>query len=234
MFIPYWLEKLTIKAYKTKNRKDIDDDLLGTFKAMFNPESYNIKLTNCYQEQQGVNIAGQGPNYSRTISNNLSIKLLLDSTGVGNIGLVSTVKNIINLNHGVNPMIKRFLNLTYYSNDGTHQPSYLTIKWGDFVFNCRLVSVDIKYTLFNKSGNPLRAELDTEFKGTILEPAHFKLNSPDLTHVRVVHGNDTLPLMTQSIYKDSSYYIKVASANKLNSLRRPKVGKTLRFPPIKE
>ena len=118
-----------------------------------------------------------------------------------------------------------------------HEPHYLIVHWSHLYFKCRLKSVNIKYTLFNRSGEPIRAELDTHFVRDLDEAERIRLekkSSPDLTHVRVVKAGDTLPLMAQEIYGDASYYIQVARINHLNTVRALKAGTSLRFPPIKK
>ena len=50
--------------------------------------------------------------------------------------------------------------------------------------------------------------------------------------LQVVDG-DTLPLLCNKIYKDSSYYIQVAKFNGLNKFRNLKPGTKLKFPPLR-
>ena len=58
-------------------------------------------------------------------------------------------------------------------------------------------------------------------------------NSPDLTHVRTFKMNDTLALMSESIYQNNTFYIDVAKNNKLLSFRKLSTGQKIKFPPIK-
>ncbi len=59
---------------------------------------------------------------------------------------------------------RSFLNLCFYMDGQIHEPVYLKIQCTALNnFDCRLKSVDTKYTLFDNSGNPLRAELSTVF-----------------------------------------------------------------------
>jgi nucleoid-associated protein YgaU len=81
----------------------------------------------------------------------------------------------------------------------------------------------------------LRSKLNASFvSGTDLgKQASVKgTSSPDLTHIRTVKVGDTLPAMCQAIYKDSSYYIKVARFNNLINFRKLEPGTEITFPPV--
>ncbi len=155
--------------------------------------------------------------------------------------------------------VERFLGVTMRRYTGSHRPLYLILRWGTTLIDpstktevlnqlktplilkgnekhaypCVLESVNINYTLFDRSGNPLRAELDTVFiEDPINKPEGGGLQSPDVTHVRTVNAGDSLPLMTAEVYDEPSYYIQVADANKLDSVRNLQPGEILIFPPI--
>ncbi len=224
-------EKLTIESHATIDRSDTLNES-NTFVAMFNPESYSLAYQNVYDQKQGINTSGSAARYSMTKPERLSIKLILDGNGLTNTGV---------LNFGTPPQkdiykeVQFFLGLTNQMDGKIHEPKYLTLKWGDLHFNCRLTSVNISYTQFSQSGTPLRAELDTEFIGDLKLSERLKKerkSSPDLTHYRVVNSHDQLPLMCKKIYGSSSFYIMVAKANNLNNFRDLQPGQSLYFPPI--
>jgi nucleoid-associated protein YgaU len=122
--------------------------------------------------------------------------------------------------------------------DGSiHEPKFLKIEWGTLIFKCRLKSVNISYTLFDKAGKPLRAELDTTFVSDLKDSERVKAEnktSPDLTHKRIVRAHDTLPLMCKEIYGTEGYYLQVARANKLDNFRNLQLGQELFFPPVEK
>lgn len=235
---PFKLEKLKILVYADERRIGLPQ---ATFEAMFNPESYSLKYENVYQKYQGVNTSGRTAKYSLSKPQKLSLKLILDDTGVADYGLsgfataafVGKLKGTKDIYKQVNS----FLQLTTYMDGKSHEPKYLKIEWGDLIFDCRLESVDVNYTLFNRSGQPIRAELETVFIGDIQDSKRIKKenkNSPDLSHSRTVKGGDKLPLMAQEIYGNSAYYIQLAHANNLNNFRKLKTGTNIKLPPIKE
>ena len=234
---PFKLEKLKIKVFNYQERNNIED----TFEAMFNPESYSLKYENVYHSYQGINTSGSTAKYSLSKPQRLSLKFILDDTGVADYGLYgfagASLVGKISGKKDVYQQVNRFLNLTTYMDGEIHEPKFLKIEWGDLIFDCRLQSVDITYTLFNRSGQPIRAELDTVFIGDIKDSKRIKQenkNSPDLTHRRTIKAGDNLPLIAQEVYGDSAYYLKLASVNNLNSLRQLKIGTTINLPPIKK
>ena len=77
------LEKLKIHAYKNSKRAGSP---VGTFEAMFNPESFDQSYEIEWGLKQGLNSSGKAVNYSRSLPAELSLDLILDGTGVNNMG----------------------------------------------------------------------------------------------------------------------------------------------------
>ena len=195
-----------------------------------------LKYTNIFQKKQGINTSGSSAKYALSKPQELSLKLIIDDTGVADYGLYgfagAALIGKLSGKKDVYKQVQRFLKLTTEMNGEIHEPNPLKVEWGDLVFDCRLQSVNVNYTLFNRSGQPIRAELDVVFIGDLKDSKRVrkeKKSSPDLTHVRTVKSGDTLPLMTQEIYGDPSYYIQVARINNLNHIRTLKVGTHIRF-----
>ncbi|MFC1603757.1 hypothetical protein ACFL5F_01900 [Planctomycetota bacterium] len=228
------LEKLKIGVYTDRKREGKPQD---TFEVMFNPDSFSMKHQNVFQTRQGINTSGSQALFSHSRSDRLSLKLILDGTGVSDFGLATLIGAG---SDSVSEQIKKFLNLCFYMDGDIHQPKFLKIQWGDGplqIFDCRLDSVDIKYTSFEKGGAPLRAELTTIF---IEDKDASKLSlqegksSPDLTHSRTVKEGDTLPLLCKKIYGSSAHYIRVAQANNLDGFRNLTPGHEIVFPPLEK
>lgn len=226
------LKKLTIKAYTSSAR---NGNAIGMFEAMFNPTSFSQKYEIVYSKNQGYDSSGKPANYSRSKPNNLSLKLVLDGTGVNEIGPTPLFSR-----KTVSDRVKEFVDLTFRLNGKIHEPNYLVVEWGGkedggLIFSCRLESVNVTYTSFNRDGSPLRAELDI----TLVSDQEVKKrakkenkSSPDLTHSRIVKSGDTLPLLTKEVYGSSSFYLFVAQANNLSDFRNLTPGQELFFPPL--
>ncbi len=225
MFGKNTLIKLTIAAYADKDRSAP----AGTFEAMFNPESLATKYSTKYAKPQGIGRSAQELKYTNNPPEEMKLKLILNNSQYGSSLLD------IKLDSSVKLQIQKFLALTWLPTGNTHQPLFLKVVWGGVVFPCRLNSVDIKYTLFDRNGEPTAAELDIALKGDMSKERENLVNnfsSPDLTHVRIVKKGDTLPLLCQQIYGDSSYYPTVAQANGLDNFRNLQLGQKLYFPPL--
>jgi len=226
------LKKLTIKAYTSSARSGLP---IGTFEAMYNPTSFSQKYEIAYGKNQGFDSGSRPANYARSRPMELSLKLVLDGTGVDEIGLSSLLGR-----KTVSERVKQFVDLTFRVNGQIHEPNYLVAEWGGkqdggLIFSCRLESVNVTYTSFNRDGSPLRAELDINLIADEDVKKRVKKenkSSPDLTHARIVKSGDSLPLLTKEVYGVPDYYLRVAQANNLDDFRNLTVGQELLFPPL--
>ncbi len=208
------------------------------FEVMFNPESYQLTNVNQYSKLQGINTISRQQQYQKSKPQELSLTLILDGNGVTEFGVAKIVTAIPRLGAGGNDVyhqVRNFLELTSDMNGDEHKPNDLVLAWGNLVFECVLSKVDVKYTMFDRAGLPLRAELSTIFFGSIEDSKRVKKEdkkSPDLTRVRTIQAGDRLPLIASELYDNPLYYIELAKANGLNNFRQLKPGGSLRFPPV--
>lgn len=225
--LPFFkLEKLRIETYRTRDRNLVDKDP-EDFEAMFNPESFSQTITNNLTKQAGFGSSSDEIGFGSTAPRKLRFKLIIDHTDVSGSFYLLTL----------NDRIEKFIDKAVYMNGQIHEPRFLRVKWGTYSLDCRIESLDVKYTLFDRGGNALRAELDIAFVEDISEikrQRELKLSSPDLTHVKVVKKGDTLSMMSKEIYGSAGYYIQVARHNKLNDFRKLQPGMELHFPPIEK
>jgi len=222
----YKLEKLTLEVYDNQRREKKPEIL----KVMFNPESYSFTYENKFGRPQGLDSSKKSNKYIQSKPANLALKIIIDGTGVSELGTNGPIDK-----KDVYTKVQDFLKATANMDGNLHEPKFIKIIWGKLNFDCRLENVTVTYTLFDHSGNPLRAELDTSFIADtekLKGQKQAQLTSPDLTHKRIVKENDTLPLLCESIYGTPDYYLKVAKANKLVNFRVLYPGQELFFPPI--
>jgi nucleoid-associated protein YgaU len=220
------LEKLQIVAYSDAARAT----RAGQFVAMFNPQTFSQTVQSEFAFPAGMNNGTQSATFIRSLPSSLRLNLLLDGTNVGDIGLTQ-------LSNGktVQQRIDDFLAIAYAVQGKTHEPNYLKVIWGTFAWPCRLASMTVSYTSFDRGGAPLRAELDLELAADDdpkKQLARTGLSSPDVSHSRVVRRCDTLPLLTADVYGTPRYYLDVARANGLSHFRDLVPGQTLLFPPL--
>lgn len=230
------LEKLTIEAFQERARSTS----LGKFEAMFNPTTVSQRYANRFAATRGAQGVRQVARFATIQPATLELQLLLDGTGVDQIGLLTLFGD----NPTVGERIDQFLQLCYTVNGDSHEPNFLKVTWGKFSrhmmgdgFRGRLASVGINYTSFDRDGDPMRAQLDlslTADDDPDRQAAVLGLSSPDLTHSRLVREGDTLPLMTSRIYGSSRLTPAVARANDLDHFRALEPGRSLIFPPIED
>lgn len=223
------LEKLTISGFTTDKRAGKPPPDM-VFEAMFNPATYSQTYSSVWAKLPGVNASGARLYYQRSEPSDLTLDLVLDGTGVDEMGIVTLIAP-----KTVDERLQSFLQVAYTYNGQIHEPNYLLVEWGSLKFPCRLRSVTIKYTSFDRGGKPLRAELavrlisDEEAKQRTRKE---EKQSPDLTHARVVRSGDTLPLLTREIYGSPDAYLDVARWNGLDDFRILTPGQELLFPPL--
>ncbi|MEI6897393.1 MAG: peptidoglycan-binding protein [Psychromonas sp.] len=223
------MEKLRI----TEIGKSNDDSYI----AMLNPNS--IKLTQGINyndcESGGTGLVASTSEFSGYATETLAFDFMLDGTGVVK-GTESNSEGQESKRAIVSDALSKLQSVVYNYNGDEHEPNIVNISWGTLLFEGRLTSLSVDYTLFSSDGSPLRAKLSLAFKGyktkkKILTQA--KQQSPDLTHLIKVKAGDSLPLLCQKIYHDGSYCIEVAKYNNLLSFRHLLPGQSLYFPPLK-
>jgi nucleoid-associated protein YgaU len=229
------LSKLTISAYSDSARRT-PVSATNTLEVQYNPETLQRRVESVFQKRQGIATSSAQARFVRSQSEELSVKLVFDGTRVELMGVQLLKKQLT-----VGQRIQQFLDLCYVVDGDTHEPSYLKLSWNKGVlgeaFDCRLQSVNITYTAFNRDGSPLHAELDAAFVED-LDPqkkaSAARTSSPDLTHTRIVRAGDTLPLLCIELYGDARHYLRVAEVNGLDDFRVLEPGTELFFPPFAE
>jgi hypothetical protein len=198
-----------------------------------NPQTFATRHENKFAKYRGINSSKNSASYAYSLAEEMSFTLLFMDSRVTDYGISALTA----VNKSVSVQLKDFMSACYLMNGDIHEPNFLNIKWGDINFDCKLKSLDIKYTSFDKDGKPRRAELDVVFVEDLPKDKIAKLegkSSPDLTHVITVKDGDTLPLLTEKIYgvTDASLYIEVARVNQMNDFRNLKSGQRIVFPPL--
>lgn len=224
METPFKLEKLTISKLTDKGKQ--------LFEVMFNPESFSSSYGHKIRVSTGVGVGKSTSMSVGQMPEQLDLHLIFDGTGAADFGLpVGLGKE----HRTVKEQVDEFLTLCYKYDGEKHAANQIKIKWGIIDFKAWLKSVDINYKSFDRTGQPLRAELDVTFVQTDPDKdPTTATSSPDLTHSRIVKAGDTLPLLTKEIYGSSKHYLFVATANKLNNFRKLEPGQKLNFPPLEK
>ncbi len=219
--------KAKIVAYTDKDFRT-EDKKAEPFIIPVNPESYTQNFQIKVEEREGQGNQKTAPKYVATAPEKLRLDFVLDGTGTIE-GYTETQKI------SVHKQIKKFKELVYFMDGDKHRPRFIKVLWGMMNFQCIIESFDINFTLFDKNGYPLRAKISATFLESVAAEERIRTegkNSPDLSHARVVKEGDRLDLMTYKIYNDSKYFLQIAKANGLTTLRQIKSGRTIMFPPF--
>ena len=214
------LTKMKIVAYKDPDYSS----KVGEYDVLVNPENYKVKNEQQYSTSDTtIGSSAQTAKYKGSGSGMFEIIMFFDGTGI-----ISKEK--------VDGQIKEVKDLIYQYNGDIHEPNYLRVYWGtQSLFQGRLKTWNVNYTMLDMDGSPLRAEVTATLVSSVSakkKALEEKKNSSDLTHVRTVLDGDNLPLMCYRIYGDSSYYIKVAKHNNLINFRAIQPGDIITFPPV--
>ncbi|HVS95065.1 MAG TPA: hypothetical protein VHE54_01220 [Puia sp.] len=222
------MDKFTIQSFEKNDFAK--EDTSRRFTAPINPESFSKKFKIGLDKRKGHGNDGTNPQYIATDPEELRLDFILDGTGTMQ-GYLDAYKKM-----KVHDQLAAFLNCAYNMDGDIHRPRFLKIKWGrDVDFQCLLSDVDINFTLFDDTGDPLRVRISAtflEYKTAQERLQEDRVQSPDLSHYQKVNQGDRLDLMTYGNYNDSSYFLKIAQINKLASPRNVPVGMTLYFPPF--
>ncbi|WP_417591681.1 MULTISPECIES: CIS tube protein [Flavobacteriales] len=214
-------KKLTIKAYKTEKYSSE----VGSCTVKINPSSYKSNYGIEYNKEGGTGMAGKTLDFKGIAPETVSFDIHFDSTGVIN-----------GSSEPITDQLDKFKKVCLLYNGAIHQPNFLIVSWSSLQFRCKLTSMSVNYTLFKSDGTPLRAVASVQFEEALdsEEIARLQGNqSPDLTHAVLIKAGDKLPLICKEIYGDASYYMEVASFNKLVNFRHLEPGTIIHIPPIK-
>lgn len=231
---PFKLEKLQIHVYKKTGKeeeKNIKYTYSETLEVMFNPTSFSRRFSNAFQIEKEIGGTNREITNSEQNPEQISLELMVDSTGVTDFGLES----ILGIgSDSVSKQIEDLRTRCLDSDLDSHDVNYLILEWGDlYNFGCHMTSMDVTYTLFDKSGAPLRAKINVVFLQSI-DPHELKLrrqlHSADITRVKVVAMGDTLPQLTKDVYGSYDDLFMLARANDLDQFRKLTPGMSLVFP----
>ncbi|HZH73755.1 MAG TPA: hypothetical protein VFD91_14760 [Mariniphaga sp.] len=220
-------EKLYIIPYSSPDYS-LTSIAAPPFFALINPETYSYKYKIEFCDTQAPGTSGVALKFNKMLPQEFNFDFLFDGTGI--------IKGVLPAIVPVTEQLDLFRHQVLEYSGEIHRPYYLKIHWGTLLFKGVLTAMDIEFKLFSPDGSPLRASAKCSFKGSIEENLRLALEnrmSPDITHKRMIKRGDTVPLMTQKIYKDQQYYFDVARVNKLDGFRRIDPGTELFFPPVK-
>jgi hypothetical protein len=217
---------LKITQYVVNDDGTITQKPSSQFTVLLNPAEFSEGYSISYDPTTRLGQSAANPRFAAVKPQSVNFSIVLDGTGVvPTEGSLTSVKQ----------QLKNLNDVIYTYVGSRHEPSHVQLVWGSWIFNGRLESLAVQYTLFKPNGDPLRAKVTLGFTSAVSDKeAELKANrqSPDLSHRVLVRDGDTLPLLCERIYGDPAYYIDVARFNGLVDFRRLEPGTRLHFPPL--
>lgn len=246
-------EKLIITAFDDETYNAIRESYI----IMYNPTSYSLNVSNQWLTERATSPNAKRAVFRANNSDKVTFEFLFDATGASPPAqdkpgsATSANKELVNRSSAtsaldlitatsdqpgqrhVDEAIKKFFDVTAKRQGDTHKPSYLQLNWGAFEFRGFLETASTNYKLFNSSGLPIRATINATFAESISKTEQSQetnQGSPDITHIRIVEEGDTLPLISERIYGDSSFYLEIARINQITNFRKLKKGQKIILP----
>lgn len=218
------MSNMKIVAYSDEKFNDKVDD--GEYELMLNPEKLQWGRQIDYNEEAAPDSSAPSSKYNKTQSEKLSFDIVIDCTGVVDGKRVDLPAEIAQLSKVI-----------YDYNGSIHRPNYVIVNWGaGLAFRCVLTSFNTSYTFFKPDGTPLRAKISLEFAyyidlATLAKKE--KKASPDMSHLVNAVDGDTLPQLSQRIYRSPNFHVQIARFNGLDKFRQLRPGQVLTLPPLK-
>lgn len=207
------LEKAYIKILNGKNE--------GTkIKCAFNPQEYQLGKSVGYSDHKTLlNVPVK--QFTNGQADTLSMELFFDTTKEQKDVRKEYIEDIDSL----------------LEVDGSlHAPPRCRFVWGGGIdFKAVLVEANKRFTRFKPDGTPVRAWVDVTFeqyKEAKQQKSDIKHESTDKMKIWTVTEGDTLWLIANKEYGDSSHWRTIAEANDLENPRSLQVGDKLSLPPL--
>jgi len=223
------------KSSQTSNSLKITSkDKKHTITFKINPASFSENVSISYgSDSEGTaneKEKKKEPAYKKHNFGNLSFKMVL----YDKLGLSYKNKAV----DDVQEQIQKLKDTIYHYVKDEHAQPCVEILWGSKLYtNCYISDITINYSLFDKTGKVLRADVDLKFVIGLdpeTEKAMKSPNSPDMSRIRILNDEDKLSLMCAEFYGDSSKELQVAKENGIINFRKLKAGTEVYFPPIKK
>lgn len=207
--------------------KEFNDEI-GSMVVQIIPKEYKGKKGIKYEAEDTTGQNVQSPAFVGQRNEELSVDFVFDCTGT-----IEGTKN----SDTIEGKMKELDHIVYQYNGEIHEPTYVQLAWGTFIFKGRLKEMTSEYTLFTPAGVPLRVKVCLTFIQYVSAEKALKLannQSPDMSHLVTLRAGDSIAVLCQKIYGDSCLADEVASINGLCGFRDIQPGTLLLFPHLKK
>ena len=204
----------------------------------FNPSEYRITDRSVYSQRSRRKKDEPAMTYNGGMYSTLEVTLFFNSDEF--TSLSSVVKSAASMLMGddgndISKTIDKISALTKIDGD-EHMPPGCMFVWGSLQFFGYVENVGVNYTMFDKSGKPLRAVVNLTMQGSTKANTERSspLMSPDRTKARTMTEDSSIWCLAEKEYGDVREWRRIADANDiLNPLDIP-VGRVLKVPSIND
>ena len=194
---------------------------------VFNPSKIEINAGASWEQPtKAGSKKASDPQFKGTTPATMALELILDQWDVRNKS-----RSVI---ADVNTLISWTRPTTSARGAKKPQPPKVRLEWALPWFDCYVVSVKATYTMFDKTGVPVRATVSLQLKEFGTKDAKQNPTSGSLaghqSHL-VVEG-DSLPLLAHRYYEKAEYWRGVAIANGIDDPLRVRPGTRILLPPL--
>lgn len=196
-----------------------DKDSEITF--MFNPTEYRISQTASISHSPSWSDPGGHIEYTGTSGLTVSMQLFFD--------------DFASMKGDVTPKITKLLSWQYPDKAKQVGPPFVKFEWGNKQlenFKGVITSINISYTVFNKTGTPIQAKVDLTLDGNI-DPLPGKNPTSHATDMRRVHSvveGETIAMIAFAELGQSTYWRAIAEVNNIDDPMRIRPGQFLLIP----
>ena len=202
----------------------------------FNPSEYKITKRNAFSEKTRRKNDEPTVNFNGKPYDTLSVKLYFDCDVITSAS--SMITGAVGALFGaedkdITKTIEKICSMTNIDGE-SHKPPEAAFVWGATQFVGFVESVVVSYTMFDKTGKPLRAIVDLSMRGVNGGASEKKspFMSPDRTKARVMSEDNNIWNIARNEYGDVREWRRIADANDImNPLDIP-IGEILRVPSI--
>lgn len=193
----------------------------------FNPYEYTIAKSNTYSFKASNGNAAPTVNLDKVGAQTLKLKLIFDGYEKNRDVAVDVHKMWDFMNPRESP------DFDNHPNHKVDAP-YVAFDWGGFKFVSVITQMSQKYTLFNKSGVPVRAEVTVTFT----QHQDLKDYSPQnptsggglIERTWRVKTGDRLDLIAANVYGDATKWPQIAAYNEVDNPHSLRSGLILNIP----
>ena len=208
------LEKAEIEILNGKHTGEI-------IECRFNPPEYVTQNRVTYGDVQGTGSGASIQQFVNKGAETLTMELFFD-TSAEQTDVREEYLDSLDLLVSVDPEL--------------HAPPVCQFVWGNGIaFTALVERLDTRFTMFQRSGVPVRAKVDItfkEYKTAEFNRLEVSAESTDVTKAWTVTEGDTLWLIAAEEYGDASQWRVIAEANDLHNPRSLEPGQDLELPPL--